>query len=717
MCIRILYKSDFTKTNSESTYFRDSTTFALFCYLLLQPHYTATRSQLITAFWPEHPDAKARALLSVYLSYLKQGLQRLSEAHPGLDVELERDRTHVRLRFARKPRIDLEEFYRLVEQAEREPSESYKRRRLLERAFRLYTHGRDELLPGLEHEWVLEERQRLRERYADALRLMVEHARAVRDRDLALQSVQAWVRATPYDEAAHRELMLIHWGRGELHQALQVFARYEALCRTEIHVEPSADLKKLYAELKELYERGAVGVEGEREGEAGVGSGSEPKGGLYKQKALCKLLLARAEQYEYEDRVQEQETALEQALQLAEALHARVGEPSLLARVLVRYANLRIHLGRYEEARRAAERALRLHRERGNRQGEIEALIALAECDQYRGRYPEALRTIEEACALAEALGDRRYRSRTLYERAWALSRLGKNQDALHEFQRAWREGQEVLSALERLHLLSGLGGAHTNVGNFNKALNYFMQSLEIARELGLLGEAIVIKLNLAFIYDEICEYYQAKTLYEEAAEVFRKIQHAFGEATALINLNTTLGKLGEHREALRVAERALELCRRIGDAEGEVGLLLNCGVDLWHLGRVDEAEARLWEAQRRSRRLGFSTVEARVLAHLADLYRERSDVERAYRLSRRAVRLLEGEGLDIPGAEGIWFTHFQTAQAAGHPRAAKRALQQAYERVHRELKSISDPTLRAKIMQNKKFYRQIVEAWEALGG
>ncbi|GEM_PF-4692992 len=504
MRIRMLHKSDSTKTSSESTYFRDSTTFALFYYLLLQPHYTATRSQLIAAFWPEHPDAKARALLSVYLSYLKQGLQRLSEAHPGLDVELERDRTHVRLRFARKPRIDLEEFYRLVEQAEREPSESYKRRRLLERAFRLYTHGRDELLPGLEHEWVLEERQRLRERYADALRLMAEHARAVRDRDLALQSVQAWVRATPYDEAAHRELMLVHWGRGELNAALQAFARYEALCCTEIHVEPSADLKKLYAELKELYERGGVGVEGERGRKGEAGAGSESKGGLYKQKALCKLLLARAEQYEYEDRVQEQETALEQALQLAEALHARVGEPALLARVLVRYANLRIHLGRYEEARRAAERALRLHRERGNRRGEIEALIALAECDQYMGRHHQALWTIEKSCAIAEALGDRRWRSRALHRKAWILLFLGHTRKALSEFRRTWSIGKDVLSAIERLRLKVGLGSAHENVGNLNNALEHLTWALGFAQDLGLPSEAAGVKLNLGLVYDSV---------------------------------------------------------------------------------------------------------------------------------------------------------------------------------------------------------------------
>ncbi|GEM_PF-3990719 len=213
-----------------------------------------------------------------------------------------------------------------------------------------------------------------------------------------------------------------------------------------------------------------------------------------------------------------------------------------------------------------------------------------------------------------------------------------------------------------------------------------------------------------------LSDYSKAKVLYEEAAEVFRKIQHTFGEATALINLNMTFSKLGEHREALRVAERALELCRRIGDAEGEVGLLLNCGADLWHLGRVDEAEARLWEAQRRSRRLGFSTVEARALAYLADLYRERGDVKRAYRLSRRAVRLLEGEGLDIPGAEGIWFAHFQTAQAAGHPRAAKRALKHAYERVRRELESVQDPALRARMARNNRTYREILEAWEEIG-
>jgi DNA-binding SARP family transcriptional activator len=96
-----------------------------------------------------------------------------------------------------------------------------------------------DLLPGWYDDWVLLERERLRQ-----LRLHALEAAAHRLLDegrfsQALQTAYAAVRAEPLRESAHRILVQVHLAEGNVGEALRAFERFRTLLADELGVAPT----------------------------------------------------------------------------------------------------------------------------------------------------------------------------------------------------------------------------------------------------------------------------------------------------------------------------------------------------------------------------------------------------------------------------------------------------------------------------------------------
>jgi DNA-binding SARP family transcriptional activator len=102
-----------------------------------------------------------------------------------------------------------------------------------------------DLLPGWYDDWVLFERERLRQLRLHALELAAERLLANGRPGLALAVALEAVRVEPLRESAHRQVLAIHLAEGNLGEALRQYGTLCRLLRLELGVEPSAQTERM----------------------------------------------------------------------------------------------------------------------------------------------------------------------------------------------------------------------------------------------------------------------------------------------------------------------------------------------------------------------------------------------------------------------------------------------------------------------------------------
>jgi DNA-binding SARP family transcriptional activator len=99
--------------------------------------------------------------------------------------------------------------------------------------------GRHDLLPGWYDDWVLVERERLRQLRLHTLEEIARaHLRAGQHGD-ALQAALEAMRAEPLRETPHRLIVEIHLAEGNAYEAVHAFYVYRDLILRDLQLEPS----------------------------------------------------------------------------------------------------------------------------------------------------------------------------------------------------------------------------------------------------------------------------------------------------------------------------------------------------------------------------------------------------------------------------------------------------------------------------------------------
>jgi DNA-binding SARP family transcriptional activator len=103
----------------------------------------------------------------------------------------------------------------------------------------------DDLLVGWYDDWVLRERERLRQIRLRALEALSLRLLTSGDTATALEAALATVAIEPLRESAHGALIRAHLAEGNRAQALQHFTQLRLLLRVELGVEPSRQVVEL----------------------------------------------------------------------------------------------------------------------------------------------------------------------------------------------------------------------------------------------------------------------------------------------------------------------------------------------------------------------------------------------------------------------------------------------------------------------------------------
>jgi DNA-binding SARP family transcriptional activator len=102
-----------------------------------------------------------------------------------------------------------------------------------------------DLLPGWYDDWVLLERERVRQRLLHALESLSKAHRAAGHCALAIEAAMMAVNAEPLRESAQRALLESHLAEGNWSEGRRSYDSYRELLRREIGVEPHPDLANL----------------------------------------------------------------------------------------------------------------------------------------------------------------------------------------------------------------------------------------------------------------------------------------------------------------------------------------------------------------------------------------------------------------------------------------------------------------------------------------
>ncbi len=185
-----------------------------------------TRAATAGHLWPDVPEDNAHGSL-------RSALWRLNKAAPGL-VEV----TGSTLHLAANVRVDVHDLGTWARRATTPPG------------------GVDDvvlpdpallgdLLPGWYDDWVLVERERLRQLRLEGLEAAAARLACLGRPCEALQTAHAAVRSEPLRESAHRLLVRIHLAEGNVAEAVRAYEFFRTMLEDELGVPPTEQMTRL----------------------------------------------------------------------------------------------------------------------------------------------------------------------------------------------------------------------------------------------------------------------------------------------------------------------------------------------------------------------------------------------------------------------------------------------------------------------------------------
>jgi DNA-binding SARP family transcriptional activator len=186
------------------------------------------RGAIAGRLWPDVPETHAHGSL-------RSALWRVHKVVPGL-FEV----SGGAIGLAGSVRVDVRELTRWAEQV-LDPDV------LVDGLVAPQVALRGELLPGWYDDWVLLERERLRQLRMHAFEALADKLAQAGRYGEAVQAAYAAVRDEPLRESAHRAVVRVHLAEGNLAEAMRAYCAFRDLLAAELSVAPTCQMEELIA--------------------------------------------------------------------------------------------------------------------------------------------------------------------------------------------------------------------------------------------------------------------------------------------------------------------------------------------------------------------------------------------------------------------------------------------------------------------------------------
>ena len=200
---------------------------SLLAYLVLRRDGPQSRQRLALLFWPDTSEDQARTNTRKSIHFLRQAL-------PDPAVFLSDDRTALQWRRDAPFSLDVAEFEAAVAAGD------------YERAAGLYP---GDLLPECYDDWVVDDRERLRQTYLGVLERLIRQKEDARDYAAALNFAQELLKCDPLREELHRHVIRVYALKGDRAAALHAYQECAALLQRELGIAPGPVTRQVYESL------------------------------------------------------------------------------------------------------------------------------------------------------------------------------------------------------------------------------------------------------------------------------------------------------------------------------------------------------------------------------------------------------------------------------------------------------------------------------------
>jgi DNA-binding SARP family transcriptional activator len=208
----------------------------LLAYLLLNRKKTHPRLVVANLLSPEASEANARHLLNQTLWHIRKSLPGLLICDPN---EITISPTYPLV-------VDVSEFEGRIHTYLTGKRRSQDVLRELDHAIELY---QGDLLDEFFDDWVLLERERVRELYFQALEYLIQAHKAAREYQQALNVALRLLQSDPLRESNQREVMRLHHLLGHGGAALKHYQEFQRLLLDELGMEPEPETVELMREI------------------------------------------------------------------------------------------------------------------------------------------------------------------------------------------------------------------------------------------------------------------------------------------------------------------------------------------------------------------------------------------------------------------------------------------------------------------------------------
>ena len=215
----------------------------LFAYLLINRDHTHSKDILLDTFWPDYREEKARKCLNTALWRLRSILKNNGDSNS--QCLLTTPSGDIRIRQSQDIWLDIDVFEKGIDQIIKRPIEKANHDDIskLENAIPLY---RGELLEGFYDNWVLSERERLRNLYVKALRWLMLYYKSQLNFERSIEYAKMILDLDPLREEIVRNLMTLYFRLGQRSKAIQQYELCRGILQNDLGIEPLEETQELY---------------------------------------------------------------------------------------------------------------------------------------------------------------------------------------------------------------------------------------------------------------------------------------------------------------------------------------------------------------------------------------------------------------------------------------------------------------------------------------
>lgn len=217
--VRLFGQPDVHVAGAPIKFAKRSTTLAMLAQLVLCRGRPLSRESLAFTLFPDSDEASA-------LAELRRYLYRANKALPERNAEpwIMSDADTVRWNGEAEALVDVFEFEKLASDTATQ-----------QQAVELYT---GDLLENVYEDWVIAERERLRDRYIALLDELIDRLRAERNFNVAIGYAKRILSSDPWREDALRSLVALRYESGDTAGALAEYDRFARRLRDELAIGP-----------------------------------------------------------------------------------------------------------------------------------------------------------------------------------------------------------------------------------------------------------------------------------------------------------------------------------------------------------------------------------------------------------------------------------------------------------------------------------------------